>query len=138
MWAELKYRWGLRKFLRDYALTRETHASVTDFGRAEGEPDIKRAMEKEQMLQEHEIGVFLTNYLVKQAYLNAVPVPEDEDSWLYSRFLRQRFLTQEAAGALRDKIRSVQKQEWDYLASRITLVLATIGCIFGVLAYFKR
>ena len=83
----MRYRWALRKYLKDYALTRESHASVKDFSRAEGEPDMRRAMEKKQTIQEHEIGVLRSKYLVRQAYLNDIQVPDDEASWLYSRYM---------------------------------------------------
>jgi hypothetical protein len=138
MWEELRYRWALRKYLNGYTLTREAHASVKDFSRAEGEPDIKHAMEKEQTIQEHEIGVLRSKYLVRQAYLNDIQVPDDEASWLYSRYMGEKFLTPDAAATLRDKIRLVQKQEWDYWAARVTMALAIIGVMLGVLAYFKK
>jgi hypothetical protein len=109
MWEELQHRRAMRKYLKGYALTRETHASVKDFSREEGEPDIQRAMQKEQTIQEHEIGVLRSKYLVRQAYLNDVRVPDDESSWLYSRYMAERFLTPEAAEELRNKIRAVQK-----------------------------
>jgi hypothetical protein len=138
MWEELRYRWALRKYLKDYALTRESHASVKDFSRAEGEPDMRRAMEKEQTVQEHEIGVLRSKYLVRQAYLNDIQVPDDEASWLYSRYMGEKFLSPDSAATLRDKIRLVQKQEWDYWAARVTMALAIIGVMLGVLAYFKK
>ena len=34
--------------------------------------------------------------------------------------------------------RAEQKADWDYWANRITLALALIGSIFGVLAFFKK
>jgi hypothetical protein len=138
MWEELRYRLALRKYLKDYALTRESHASVKDFTHADGEPDIRRAMAKEQRIQEHEIGVLRSKYLVRQAYLNDIQVPDDEASWSYSRYMGEKFLTPDAAATLRDKIRQVQKQEWDYWASRVTMALAVVGVIFGMLAYFKK
>jgi hypothetical protein len=39
---------------------------------------------------------------------------------------------------LRNKIRAVQKEEWDYWTGRVTFARAIIGAIFGVLAYFKK
>jgi hypothetical protein len=138
MWEELRYRWAIRRYLRGYAITRESHAAVKDFSRAEGEPDIKRAMGKEHRIQEQEIGVLRSRHLVRQAYLNDIPVPDDEASWFYSRYAGERFLSPEAAETLRVKIRASQKQEWDYWTGRVTLALAMIGAIFGVLAYFKK
>jgi hypothetical protein len=138
MWEELRYRWAIRRYLKGYAITRESHAAVEDFSRAESEPDIKRAMGKEQRIQEHEIGILKSRHLVRQAYLNDIPVPDDEASWLYSRYTGERFLSPEAAAILRDKTRASQKQEWDYWTGRVTLALVIIGAVFGVLAYFKK
>ena len=51
MWLdEFRYKWGLRKYLKTYAITRVSHDLVEDFTRKEGEPDIRRAMEKEQII----------------------------------------------------------------------------------------
>ena len=97
-----------------------------------------RAMKKEQRIQEHEIGVLRSKYLVRQAYLNDIQVPDDEASWLYSRYIGEKLLTPDAAATLRDKIRQVQKQEWDYWAARATMALAVIEVVLGVLAYFKK
>jgi hypothetical protein len=134
---EFRYKWGLRKYLKTYAVTRVSHDSVEDFIRKEGEPDIRRAMEKEQTIQEHEIATFKTKFLVRQAYLHDVQLPDDE-GWFNSRYTGQRVLFPETAADLRNKIRAVQKEEWDYWAGRVTFALAIIGAIFGVLAYFKK
>jgi hypothetical protein len=138
MWNELRYRWALRKYLMTYAATKISHASVTDFSRVEGEPDIQRAMEKEQTLQQHEIGVLMTEYLVEKAYLYYIPIPQDDESWGYSRFLGKKFLAPEAARKLHSAIRAEQKVSWDFWQSRVTFALALIGSIFGVLAYLKK
>jgi hypothetical protein len=137
MWNELRYRWALRKYLKAYAVTKLTCAAVTDFTRAEGEPDIQRAQQKEQDLQQHEIGALMTEFLVERAYLYYIPVPQDEDSWLHSRYLGKKFLTQEAARKLHEDIRAEQKAIWEFWQSRVTFALALVGSIFGVLAFFK-
>lgn len=67
-----------------------------------------------------------------------MPVPEDEKSWMQPRGAPERFLTTTAAHKLRADIRAEQKADWDYWAGRVTLALALIGSIFGVLAYFKK
>jgi hypothetical protein len=138
MLDELRYRWRLRKKLRDYTLTKKVHAATAREERQEGEPDFKRAQAKERMIQEQEIGVFRSDYLVEQAYLYHVPVPEDDESWLNARYMGTRFLTPEAAMKLRANIRAEQKANWEFWQGRVTLALAIIGSIFGVLAFFKK
>jgi hypothetical protein len=83
------------------------------------------------------IDGFRSEYLVKQAYKYHVPVPDDEESWTQSRF-GDPYLTAAAAQKLRGDIRAEQKADWDYWAARVTLALALIGSIFGVLAFFKK
>src|ERR1700712_1790338 len=46
-----------------------------------------------------------------------------------------RVLSRSAATEVRSNIRAEQKGRWDYWATKATLGLATIGSIFGVLAY---
>ena len=138
MWDELRYRWRLRKYLKNHTLTKRVHAETKDYTRQEGEPDIRRTQEKERTIQENEIAVFRSNYLVEQAYLYHVPVPEDGSAWLHSRFVGQKYLTADAAMKLRSQIRAEQKANMEYWQTRVTLVLAIIGCIFGILAYFRK
>jgi hypothetical protein len=54
------------------------------------------------------------------------------------RHAREPFLTAEAAQKLRADIRAEQKADWEYWANRVTLALALIGGIFGVMAFFKK
>lgn len=138
MFDELRYRWQLRKYLKDYFHTVGVHESVTDFRQVEGEPDIRRAMDKEKLIQINEIAAFRSRYLEKQAFKYHVPLPSDEDSWLKPRFESKPYLTEEAAQKLRADIRAEQKANWEYWANRVTLALALVGSIFGVLAYFKK
>jgi hypothetical protein len=139
IFEELKYRRALRKYLRGYADTIKSHESVKDFGRAGGEPDIERAMAKEQTIQRQEIGLLMTQYLLYKARLHYIPIPEDEESWLGARYYAgNKFLSPEAARKLYLEIRVEEKAIWDYWQSRVTFARALIGSIFGVLAFFKR
>lgn len=138
MFEDLKYRLALRKYLRGYADTVKSHESVKDFHRDVGDPDVERAMAKEQNLQRQEIGVLMTKHLVYKARLHYIPIPTDEESWLYARYLGEKFLTQEAARKLHLEIRAEEKANWDYWQSRVTFTLALVGSIFGVLAFFKK
>jgi hypothetical protein len=67
-----------------------------------------------------------------------VPIPYDEESWEQTRYSKDRHLTAAAAQKLRADIRAEQKADWEYWQGRVTLGLALIGSIFGVLAFFKK
>jgi hypothetical protein len=138
MWDELRYRWKLRKYLTAFTLTKRVHASTTDFTRREGEPDLRRGQQKEIVLQENELAVFRSDWLVEQAYLWHVPIPDDENSWMHSRFVGKDYLTTEAAAKLRAAIWAERKSNWEFWQARVTLGLAIVGSVFGVLAFFKR
>ena len=130
---------ALRKYLRGYAETLKSHESVTDFSRAEGEPNIERAMDKEQNIQRQEIGLLMTQHLLYRARVHYIPIPEDDESWYSARYHGGRkFLSPEAAHKLHLEIRAEEKASWDYVQSRVTFALALIGSVFGVLAFFKK
>jgi hypothetical protein len=138
MFEELKYRWALRKFLNQHKLMRKSFETIPDDPEEpNGEPRYKFTMARELNYQEWMIDSFRSRYLVEQAYRFHVPVPSDEASWTV-RNASDPFLTPEAAQKLRADIRAEQKADWDYWANRITLALALIGSIFGVLAFFKK
>jgi hypothetical protein len=84
------------------------------------------------------IDGFRSKYLVEQAYRYHVAVTTDEDDWEQPGFATEPMLTAKAAQKLRADIRAEQKADWDYGAARVTLALALIGSIFGVLAFFKK
>jgi hypothetical protein len=139
MFEELRCRRALRKYLRGYADTLKSHESIADFSRAEGEPDIERAMSKEQNMQRQEIGLLMTRHLVYKARLRYIPIPEDEESWYNARYYGgEKFLSPEAARKLYLEVSTEEKANWDYWQSRVTFALALIGSIFGVLAFFKK
>jgi hypothetical protein len=138
MWDELRYRWELRKYLKAYTLTKKVHSATKNYERVEGEADVKRGQQKEQVIQEQEIGIFRSNYLIEQAYLYHVPIPEDEASWLYARYLGKKFLAPQAAMKLRADINAEKKANWEFWQARVTLALAIIGSVFGVLAFFRK
>lgn len=100
-------------------------------------PDLVRAQERALMMHENEIDQFRSDWLVEQAYRYHVPLPTDESAWVNPRYSIKAYLTPEAATKVRSDIRAEQKANWEYWANRVTLGLAMIGSIFGVLAYFK-
>ena len=131
MFEELKYRGALRKFLKQHKLMRRSFETIPDDPEEpNGEPRYKFTMARELNYQEWMIDNF-------RSHRFHVPVPSDEASWTV-RNASDPFLTPEAAQKLRADIRAEQKAVWDYWANRVTLVLALIGSIFGVLAFFKR
>jgi hypothetical protein len=139
IWEALKYRLALRRYLRGYTDTLKSHESMKDPGRAEGEPDIERAMAKEQNIQRQEIGLLMTRHLVYKARLYYIPIPDDEESWFRAKYYAgEKFLSPEAARKLHLEIRAEEKANWDYWQNRVTFALALIGSIFGVLAYFRK
>jgi hypothetical protein len=70
--------------------------------------------------------MFLFQTRKRTGFSTPLPMPND------------RYLTASAAQKLRADIRAEQKADWDYWANRVTLALALIGSIFGVLAFFKK
>lgn len=138
MFEELCYRWALRKFLKDYDLLSKSYEASNYEEPKEDEPDIRRSHEREFYHQTVMIDGFRSQYLVRQAYFHHVPIPEKDEDWEQPRFASERYLTAEAATRLRTAIRAEQKSNWDYWANRVTLSLALVGSIFGVLAYFKK
>jgi hypothetical protein len=136
---ELRYRWALRKYLKDHKMIRRSFEEMPDDPEVPGDdPSYKYAAGRELTFQEVMIDGFRSKYLVEQAYRYHVPVPHAEDDWMQSRFSSEPYLTAEAAQKLRADIRAEQKSDWDYWATRITLALALIGSIFGVLAFFRK
>jgi hypothetical protein len=135
----IEYRLALRRYLRGYADTLKSHESVKDFSREEGEPNIERAMAKEQNIQRQEIGLLMTRYLVYRARRHYIPLPEDEESWFRARYYGgEKFLSPEAARKLHQEIKAEEKVNWDYWQSRVTFALALVGSIFGILAFFRK
>ena len=137
MFEELRYRWALRKYLKaQHALYRAYDEMPEEDETADDSP--KRGMKWELIYQTQATDYFRSKHLVEKAYRYHMPLPQDEGSWIQPRGAPERFLTAEAAQKLRADIRAEQKAEWDYWANRVTLGLALIGSIFGVLAYFRK
>jgi hypothetical protein len=137
MFDELRYRWALRKYLKEHrALYRAYDELPDELDDAEIRP--RHAMSREIIYQTQGTDFFRSKYLTEQAYRYHVPIPEGEESWLQPRGAPEPYLTAAAAQKLRADIRAEQKADWDYWANRVTLALALIGSIFGVLAFFKK
>lgn len=89
---------------------------------------------------DEEIQVMTTAHLVEQAARLQLPLPprSDEQYWEESNFVGYKVLSRAGIVKVRTDIRAEQKANWEFWANRITLALALIGSIFGVLAYFKK
>jgi hypothetical protein len=138
MFDELRYRWALRKFLKEHRAMSRDYEETPDDPESEATNFEKYGKSKELNYQTAMIDGFRSDYLLEQAHRYHVPIPATEDDWMQPRFASTPYLTAAAAQKLRADIRAEQKADWDYWANRVTLALALIGSIFGVLAYFKK
>ncbi|MCC8976420.1 hypothetical protein [Bradyrhizobium brasilense] len=140
MFDDLRYRWELRKYLKQYRATSRAFEDMADddLENTTDEPRYKWTMGRELQWQDFAISVFRSKYLVEQAYQYHVPVPQDEDSWEQGARTDEKYLTPAAAQKLRADIRAEQKADWDYWATRITLALALLGSILGVFNFFRK
>jgi hypothetical protein len=90
-------------------------------------------------MYDSQIGALMTGQLVDRAQWYIVPVPDRQNTefWELDRSKMQHL---SAAGItkLRSEIRAEKKARWESWQSRLTLALALIGSIFGVLAYFTK
>jgi hypothetical protein len=137
MFDELRYRWALRKFLKEHDALRRSYDKTPD-GDSDSTNFEKHGIAKELNYQTAIVDGFRSKYLLEQAHRYHVPVPNEEEDWEQPRFASEPYLTAAAAQKLRADIRAEQKADWDYWANRVTLALALIGSIFGVLAFFKK
>jgi hypothetical protein len=140
MFDDIRYRWALQKYLKQHRVLYRAYDELPpDPGElSDGEPHPKLAMGREVNYSEQWISMFRSKYLVEQSFLYNVPLPESENDWIQPRGAPERFLTIAAAHKLHSDIRAVQKADWDYWANRVTLGLALVGSIFGVLAFLKK
>lgn len=134
-------RWALRRFLSDRKVAFRSYKQVRDEPDEEGMNFPKYQAGKEVNYHDYVLDKFRSDYLSEQAPRYHVPIPNkktDYESHSYATTDEENYLTPAAAQKLRADIRAEQKADWDYWAARVTLVLALIGSIFGVLAYFKK
>jgi hypothetical protein len=137
MFDELRYRWALRQYLKKQ---RALYRVYDELPEEDEDADVspKRGKKWELIYQTKATDYFRSKHLIEKAYRYHMPIPQDEESWIQPRGAPERFLTTVAAQKLRVDIRSEQKAERDYWANRVTLALALIGSIFGVLAFFRK
>jgi len=138
MFDELRYRWALRKFLKEHRAMSRDYEQTPDDPDSENTNFEKHGKGKELNYQTAMLDGFRSDYLIEQAQRYHVPIPDKKEDWMQPRFASKPYLTPAAAQKLRADIRAEQKADWDYWANRVTLALALIGSIFGVLAFFKK
>lgn len=138
MFNKLRYRWALRKYLINTALFIALTTRPPDPEEWGDEPHVKHAMGREVTYSEQWISMFRSKYLVEQSFLYHVPIPDKDDDWIQPRGAPERFLTVAAAYKLRSDILAMQKAQWEFWQSKITLCFSAIALVVALLAYFKK
>jgi hypothetical protein len=139
MFDDLRFRWAVQKHFKDWRILSRTYADMPDDPESSGdEPRYKYTVGKQINIHSAELDEFRSKYLIEQAYKYHVPIPDDDESWELRRYTKERILTAAGAQKLRADIRTEQKADWEYWQGRVTLTLALIGSIFGVLAFFRK
>ena len=143
MFPAVQHRLKIWKYQRSFAKVNTSYAVDIAISRMNKRTSdeiekIKEQSHWELSLIRDEMDFDVSNYLMAEAHRHLVPIPNGEDDWTESSQLGVRFLSRKGAKQVRDDIRSEKKAMWDYWVNRVTLVLALIGSIFGVLAFFKK
>jgi hypothetical protein len=99
---------------------------------------IEESHRVELELAEDELDWAASRHYHSEALTHQVAISQDEEYWRTSRQLGVTFLSRAGAQKVRADIRAERKANWDFWATRVTFVLALIGSVFGVLAYFKK
>lgn len=120
-----------RDFERDIKIAREKK----DFDQVES---LRNYQHMELRFADEEIDIDNSDYLIALAHRYLVPLPQGEESWEKSEAFGRGYLSRKGAAQVRADIRAEKKAMWDYWQARVTLSLALIGSIFGILAYFKK
>jgi hypothetical protein len=143
MFPSIQHRLKVWKYQRRFAKVNTAFAIDIAIARlnrktADEIEKIKEQSHWELTLIRDEMDFEVSNHLFSEAHRYLVPIPYGQDDWSESSQLGVRFLSRKGAKQVRDDIRAEKKASWDYWANRVTLGLALIGSIFGVLAYFKK
>jgi hypothetical protein len=145
MFSELTFQWKLRRMQagRRTVMGRFQDSFADAVERKASAEEIEKIKDKEYAdLNEwdEEIQIITSAHLIEQAVRLQIPLPDRKNGgfWEVSRFLGHDILSKEGIAKLRTEVRAEQKASWEFWANRVTLALALIGSIFGVLAYFKK
>lgn len=145
MFDEWRYQLRLVKLQRGRAVTVQNFKELLEEMQREhrgkvAKRDVLERMEQETEEWDDEISQITTEYLLSQAHKYILPVPAHEDAefWYKSKMYGIYLLSPKGVSRLRTDVRAEQKATWDFWQSRIMTMLALIGGIFGVLAYFKQ
>jgi hypothetical protein len=145
MFDEMIYQFRLRKHQRERARISDGYRRKFEaLVRSKGDRDQRDRLrfEEEMDLREvdDEINMLTTMHMRSEARRYIVHFPDftDTASWVKSDTFGHTYLTPLGVQKVRADIRAEQKARYDFWQSRVTLTLALVGSIFGVLAYFRR
>ncbi|RXH14858.1 hypothetical protein [Bradyrhizobium guangzhouense] len=141
---EIRYRWALARLQRDRQQTANSYKKkFEDLLKAKGGREAREDLRRDEQFEleewDEEIDQLTTGHLREQARRLIVPLPsfEDEKAWFESKMFGFKMLTPEGVKMVRADLRAEQKARWEFWQTRVTLGLALLGSVFGVLAYFK-
>ena len=145
MFDESFYEFKLQRLQRKRAATlkhfkRKWEQLLKDKG-DRGARDEMRSREQFEVEEwDEDINQLTTQHLRNMALKLIVPLPPYDDgvSWFELKMFGYRLLTPHGVKTVRADIRAERKARWEFWQTRVTLALALIGSIFGILAYFKR
>ncbi|MET4361281.1 hypothetical protein ABIB06_001857 [Bradyrhizobium sp. LB8.2] len=142
---EIVYRRSLGKLQREREKTVRAYKSkwealLKSKGGADARDELRHDEQFELEEWDEEIDQLTTRHLREQARRLIVPLPaiDDEKAWFESKMFGFRLLTPEGVKIVRSDIRTEQKARWEFWQTRVTLGLALIGSVFGILAFFRK
>ena len=142
MFEGLKHYLDMRKTLRHRERRRCEFERDINIARQKKDRDEMESLRNYQHMElqfaDEEIDLDNSDHLIARAHRYLVPLPQGEGFWDRSEAYGRGYLTRKGAAQVRADIRAEKKAMWDYWQARMTLALALIGSIFGVLAFFKK
>jgi hypothetical protein len=142
MFEGLKHYLDMRKALRHRERRRCEFERDINIARQKKDHDEMESLRNYQHMElqfaDEEIDLDNSDHLIARAHRYLVPLPQGEEFWDRSEAYGRGYLTRKGAAQVRADIRAEKKAMWDYWQARVTLALALIGSIFGVLAFFKK
>src|SRR5882757_2400425 len=118
MFDELRYRWALRKFLKEHRAMSRDYEQTPDDPDSENTNFEKHGKGKELNYQTAMLDGFRSDYLIEQAQRYHVPIPDKKEDWMQPRFASKPYLTPAAAQKLRADIRSRAKSRLGLLGEQ--------------------
>lgn len=140
MFDETIYQFKLRKLQRKRAATlklfkRKYEELLEQNGDRNARDELRSREQFEVDEWDEDIDELTTQHLRSQARKLIVPMPDHDDK---SKMFGFHHLTPHGVKIVRADIRAEKKARWEFWQTRVTLGLALVGSIFGVLAYFRK